>query len=160
MLIDKMMIQEITEQLSEYSDDIEAFWDTLDGETDILDVVGSILENIVETDAKIAAVEDMIQKYQGRESGLQGQRAALTKSLKTILLLTGQKTIPHAFATVSLRKGSESVVIHDEKEIPSQLCKVTITPDKTAIKNQLKAGVEIAGAELVTGPDTVSIRMK
>ena len=59
-----------------------------------------------------------------------------------------------------MRKGTESVAITNEKEIPTQLCKVTSTPDKTEIKKQLKAGVQIEGAELVTGPQTISIRMK
>ena len=75
-------------------------------------------------------------------------------------LCTEQSKIPHELATVSLRKGTESVSIIDEKEIPSQLCKVSITPDKTEIKKQLKAGIKIDGAELVTGAQTVSIRMK
>ena len=80
--------------------------------------------------------------------------------LKTIMLCANEKKIPHPLATISLRNGMESVVIRNEKEIPSQLCKVTSTPDKTEIKKQLKAGVQIEGAELVTGPQTVSVRMK
>ena len=68
--------------------------------------------------------------------------------------------IPHPLATVSLRNGIQSVVIRDEKIIPTQLCKTTVTPDKAEIKKQLKAGVEIDGAELVTGQQTISVRMK
>ena len=54
----------------------------------------------------------------------------------------------------------QSVVIHDEKAIPTQLCKTTVTPDKAEIKKQLKAGVEIDGAYLFTGEQTISVRMK
>jgi hypothetical protein len=48
----------------------------------------------------------------------------------------------------------------DENAIPTQLCKITKTPDKTAIKKLLEAGENIEGAELSRGPLTVSVRMK
>ena len=43
MKIDLMLLEEISEELK----DVEAkfFWDTLDGETDVLDVVNAILKN-------------------------------------------------------------------------------------------------------------------
>ena len=36
----------VAEQLEDHKDDLDAFWDTLDGETDVLDFVGSILERL------------------------------------------------------------------------------------------------------------------
>jgi hypothetical protein len=76
------------------------------------------------------------------------------------MLCANQTKIPHALATISLRKGTESVNIINPNEIPTQLTKVSITPDKTEIKKQLKAGIKIDGAELVTGAQTISIRTK
>jgi len=51
-------------------------------------------------------------------------------------------------------------MITNPEEIPSQLCKVTRTPDKAEIKKQLLAGEKIEGASLETGPSTISVRMK
>jgi hypothetical protein len=160
MRLDSLTLSEISMQLQDYKDDLDVFWDTLDGETDVMDVVGFILQNIIETDANITAMDEIVKKYADRKSGLRSKRESLTKSLKSILLLTGQTKIPHAIATVSLRQGMESVVIRDEKQIPSQLCKVIIEPDRAEIKKQLKAGIEIDGAELTVGPQTISIRMR
>jgi|TARA_R110000868_G_scaffold71036_1_gene208520 RNAse (barnase) inhibitor barstar len=160
MRLDTLILSEISSQLEEYREDLDVFWDTLDGETDIMDVVGVILEHIIETDANINAMDEIAKKYSERKSGLKSKREGLTKSLKSILLLTGQTKIPHGIATVSLRNGVESLVIRDEAQIPSQLCKVFTEPDRAEIKKQLKAGVEIEGAELTTGPQTISIRMK
>ena len=52
------------------------------------------------------------------------------------------------------------ILQYNPNEIPTQLTKVSITPDKTEIKKQLKAGIKIDGAELVTGAQTISIRTK
>ena len=46
MRIDSAMITAISEELAPYRDDEDAFWDTLDGETDVLDLVTKILLKI------------------------------------------------------------------------------------------------------------------
>jgi hypothetical protein len=102
----------------------------------------------------------MAKRYSERRSLHDARKVRLNQMLKTILLCTNQSKIPHPLGTVSLRKGTESVAITNEKEIPSQLCRTTVTPDKAEIKKQLQAGVQIDGAELVTGPQTISVRMK
>lgn len=160
MKIDSALITMVAEHLHEYRDDLEAFWDTLDGETDVLDVVGTILECVIDAQSYELAARSQSDTYKRLADMHKGRQENLKRTLMSILNATGQQKIPHAYGTVSLRQGTESVVIHNEKEIPSQLCKVTVTPDKTEIKKQLKAGVQIDGAELVTGPQTISIRMK
>ena len=159
-VINTALLTALAEELAEYKDDLHTFWDTLDGETDVMDAVGVIIQDIVEADAQAASVAQIIERYQDRASAIKSRKEALKRSLKAIMAATGQTKIPHALATISLRKGSDSLVITNEEDIPSQLCKVTITPDKAAIKNQLKAGAEVPGAELVTGPETISMRMK
>lgn len=160
MRVDSLMLTRMAEELAGYSEELDFFWDTLDGETDIMDFVGSILVELNECDANAIACADLAKRYTERKSALEARKQRFSKMLKTILMCTNQSKIPHPLATVSMRKGNESVMIINEKEIPSQLCRVTSTPDKTEIKKQLKAGVQIEGAELVTGPQTVSIRMK
>lgn len=160
MRLDALYLEAVAGSLEPYREDLEAFWDTLDGETDVMDIVGQLLEASVQADAGLAASDEIIKKWQERKSALASRQQAIRSSLKTILSATGMDKIPHPLGTVSLRAGSQSVVITDEKEIPSQLCKVTVTPDKAAIKKYLQAGEAVAGAELVTGEETISIRIK
>jgi hypothetical protein len=160
MRIDSGLVTLISEQLDDHKDDLDTFWDTLDGETDILDFVGIILERLMETESQIEAIDILINKYLARKSGLAKRKDDLKNSLYKTTKWTGQKKIPHAIATVSLRKGVNIVNIINQEVIPSQLCKVTVTPDKTEIKKQLQAGVKIDGAELVQTSETISIRMK
>ena len=160
MQIDSGLVTMVSEELADYADDLETFWDTLDGETDVLDFVGTVLEKVNETECQIEAMNALIDRYNLRRNGLKQRKDALKETLHKILLMTNQKKIPHAIATVSLRKGGEILNITDENKIPSQLCKVNIIPDKIEIKKQLQAGVQIDGAELVSGNTTISIRMK
>jgi len=160
MKIDSTLITLVAEQLDDHKDDLNAFWDTLDGETDILDFVGVMLERLLETESQIDAIDLLINKYITRKSGLAKRKDDIKNSLHKVMKWTGQKKIPHAIATISERKGVDVVNITNVKDIPSQLCKVTVTPDKTEIKKQLQAGVKIDGAELVQTSETISIRMK
>lgn len=81
------------------------------------------------------------------------EKAALKKieDLKAWLAgaLGGQKFSTWRCA-VSFRK-SEAVEIEDESQIPLEMKteKITYSPNKTAIKEAIKAGQEIAGAKLV-----------
>ena len=160
MRFDISTLGKLADDLSEYKDDVELFWDTLEGETDVMDLVGSVIKQVNETDANIVACKHLINTYSDRRNTLEGRRVALTKVLRTILVRTDQSKIPHALATVYLRNGVESLNITNPEEMPTQLMKVTSAPDRTEIKKQLKAGVQIEGAELVTGAQTISIRMK
>lgn len=160
MRIDTATLTYLTEILSEHSDDLETFWDTLDGETDIMDMVGSAIQDLVTAEADEAKLDLMIQKYTQRRDAVRARQRSLKTALKSIMVATNQNKIPHTLGTVSLREGAQSVVIEDEREIPSQLCKTTIIPDKATIKKLLTQGETISGAVLVRGPQSVSIRMK
>lgn len=62
--------------------------------------------------------------------------------------------------TLSIAKNPASVEILDESLIPDDYKKekVTITVDKTAIKNDLKAGKNIQGVRLVEDKTTLKIK--
>lgn len=160
MRIDTALLTALTEELEPYKEDMETFWDTIDGETDIMDLVGDLLEQLIKAKADQMQCKARADMYSTRASGHASREETIKRSMLQILQATGQTKIPHAFGTISLRKGTESLRITDEREIPSQLTRVTVTPDKAEIKKQLKAGVEIEGAELFTGPETIAVRMK
>lgn len=59
-----------------------------------------------------------------------------------------------------IRSGVQSVKILNADAIPAEYVEVKVTdvPDKTAIKNALKAGEKIEGVELVTGDSSLVIK--
>lgn len=138
--------------------DEDAFWDTLDGETDAVSVMDHILASMQEDEALAAAAKEQADAIAARAKRIAARAAAKKKTLGLILDAAGQKKVERPLATVSKVAGRMSVQITDEASVPSQLCKVVTTPDKTAIKKQLEAGETVPGCELVRGPDSVMVR--
>ncbi|WP_165775077.1 siphovirus Gp157 family protein [Mameliella alba] len=139
--------------------DPETFWDTLDGETDALDIADRLLSQRAEAKALTEAAKTQAAELSKRASRIAARASAFDKALFALLDATGQNKLERPAATVSRRKGSLSVHITDESAVPSQLCKTTVAPDKTAIKAQLQAGEDVPGAELVRGDDGVTVRV-
>lgn len=160
MRLDLATIEQVAEMLRDYSDDETLYWDTLDGETDVMDVVEYLICEAVEADHHAAAAKEMSKVFADRASRLQSKRRAVNDAIMAVMEATGQDKIPHPLATISKRKGRASVTIINEEEIPTQLTKTVRTADKTAIKKQLEAGEDVPGATLDIGADTVSMRIK
>ena len=160
---DLQMIEIVSATLSEMLGeefDAETFWDTLDGETDVLDVIGHLIRQRIETDAFAEASKAVASDYVARARRLSERSTAINRALGEVLDATGQRKVMHPLATVSRTSGRLSCQITDEATIPSQLTVTTVKPDTAAIKKQLEAGESVPGAELVRGPDGVTVRVK
>lgn len=158
MKLDFSLLQTLSEELKEV--DAEFFWDTIDGETDVLDVVNAILKNKFQNAAGIRMNQDLAAEYKARAYDLETRDKSYNNQLMKIMEMTKQTKILSPFATVSKRKGVDKIVITDEEKIPTQLCNVVTSPDKSAIKRLLQQGEMIDGAELTRGSETISIRRK
>ncbi|NOD65781.1 siphovirus Gp157 family protein [Ruegeria sp. HKCCD6109] len=140
--------------------DPDTFWNTLDGETDAMDLIGRILEQRMEAKTLEEATKNAASMLSARAKRFSDKQAALTKALGAILDATGQQKVTHALATVSRTKPRVSANVTCEEDIPSQLTVTTVKPDLKAIKAQLDAGEEVPGAELVAGEPGVMVRVK
>jgi hypothetical protein len=79
---------------------------------------------------------------------------------KLVMEAIGLRKIERPLATLSMRNGPASVSIYDAEAVPTQLCRITRSPDKTAIRAQIEAGEAVPGAELTPGKGTLSVRVK
>jgi len=140
--------------------DHETFMDTLEGETDVMEVMAHLIRDREQAKAYAAACKEQANTYEARRKRLEDRANAVTRPMGDILDAVGERKIAHPLGTVSRTKGRETVQITDENAVPSQLCKVVTSPDKTAIKAQLEAGEAVPGAALAKSPDGVSVRIK
>jgi len=157
------LIERVSAQLTaELGDDFDAetFFDTLDGETDAMDVIGHLIQQREEAKAHATASKALADEYAARKRRLDDKVKAIARALGDVLDATGQTKVPHPLGTVSRTKGRLSCKVFDEAAIPSQLTVTTIKPDTAAIKAQLEAGEVIPGAELVRGDDSIVVRVK
>jgi len=110
----------------------------------------------------VGAINAQITTLEARRDRLDARADAHRRAELMVLQAMGLSKIELPAATLSIRAGSVSVQITDADAIPSQLCtvKTTTAPDKKAIRAQIEAGETVPGAELVRGPDTLSVRTK
>lgn len=155
------LIAHIADELEQYRDDEEAFWDSLDGETDALDIIDRLLLGRATDLATADGIRAVIDGLGQRKARLEARAKTSTRLIGQVLDAAGMKKAERPAATVSKRAGNVSVSIDDEAEIPSQLMreKVTRSPDKVAIKKQLEAGEAVPGASLTTGEDIILVRV-
>lgn len=155
----RLMADEIRAALGD-DFDAEAFLDTLDGETDAADLADRLIAELADAEAMADAIKAQEADLKARRGRYEMRGEAFRRQLLNLLDAMGEKKIERPRATVSRRAGLPSVQITDEASIPSQLCKTTVTPDKAAIKAQLLAGEAVPGAQIVTGDDGVTVRVK
>ena len=97
----------------------------------------------------LRAIKLKKQALNARQQAITNKANRLKDYLCQNLILTGKTKLENESIRLSFRK-SESVEIISEDKIPDELftIKTTKTPNKTAIKAELKAGKEIEGVFL------------
>nr|DAX81047.1 MAG TPA: resistance protein [Caudoviricetes sp.] len=130
--------------------DPEVMKDTLDS---IEDAIESKAENIAKL---VRNLESDVSAYKEEEDRLKTKRQATenkVKWLKTYLednmKLTGKTKFKSGMFNFSIQKNPASVNITDERIIPEEfLIKQPPKVDKNSLKEILKRGIEVPGAEL------------
>lgn len=124
---------------------------------DTLDSIEDAIENKAENIAKlIRNLESDVSAYKEEEDRLKTKRQATenkVKWLKTYLednmKLTGKTKFKSGMFNFSIQKNPASVNITDEKIIPEEfLIQQPPKVDKISLKEILKRGIEVPGAEL------------
>ena len=139
--------------------DQQTFLDTLDGETDAMEIIGWLIQSRQEAEAFAQACKAEADRYKERQSDMENRARTATLAIGKVLDTIGERKIKHPLGTVSRTKGRASVSITDETSVPTQLTKTTVKPDVSAIKKHLEAGEIVPGAELTIGPDSVMVRV-
>tara|TARA_R100001369_G_scaffold61509_1_gene88395 strand:+ start:453 stop:938 length:486 start_codon:yes stop_codon:yes gene_type:complete len=141
-------------------DDQDTFLDTLDGETDAMEIMGKLVEERTEAAAHEVAMKDLAATYSTRSKRLAARQNAISITIGHLLDAMGETKIKHPIATISRTKARWGVKIFDEAEIPSQLTKVTIKPDLAAIKKQMDQGESVPGCQFQMGQPSITVRIK
>ena len=160
MRIDLQHIRRMADEIRAMVDDdnAETFLDTLDGETDAMDILGHLIEDREDATAQAKACDEVAKKYADRAKRLRARGDAMKRAMGDVIDAMGQRKVQHPLGTVSRVQGRTSVYVANPDAVPTQLCKMVKQPDKTAIKKSLDAGEDVPGAELRTGEDTVMVR--
>ena len=151
------MAEYIRAMLGEDYDD-QTFLDTLDGETDVMDMIGALILHSQECDAQAKAMKDVAATYSARAARFSHGKDVCRNALGRALDAMNMQKVPHDLGTVSRTKPRAKVNVFNEQEVPSQLRKWSV--DAAAVKKQLEAGEDVPGAELVMGDPGLTVRVK
>ena len=140
-------------KLLELSEDTDPtlFNDTLDSITDAIEdkAVG-----YTKVDKELAkdeqALRDEAQRLRERATSIGNNRKILKQNLQEAMEETDKKKIKTPEFTIYIQNNPQSLKLIDESKIPAYLTKTDIVPDKTRIKQLLKEGKDVPGAELST----------
>ncbi len=153
----KAMADEIRELTG---DDSQTFLDTLEGETDALEVLQKLILERQSTKAAEEASKQVAADFTARAQRMIQKQAKITETIGKLLDAMGESKVPTPLGTISRTKPRASVSIYEGADIPTQLCKTTVTPDKAAIKKLLENGETVPGAELTYSQPSVTVRVK
>jgi len=142
------------------ADDEQAIADAIEGETGLLEAIGSAVARIGE----IAAIRDGIDAYakqlKARLARLDRQEELIRTALLSAVSATGLKKIELPIATVSLKAVPPSLVVTCEADIPPEFWKPQDPKmDRKAVTDALKAKQAVPGAELSNGGETIAIKL-
>lgn len=155
--------QQITGLLLEYpelAEDEVLRADMIEAETLALEFLAEVVRRIEDTKALEEGTAARVKELQERKARFDRRIEALRALAFKVMNTADIKKAELSTATLSIRNGTPQVVVHDEASLPPDCIKTVTSPDKTAIKDKLKAGEDVPGAYLQNSNASLSIRVK
>lgn len=154
-------IERLIRDYPEIAEDEVLRADMLDGETAISDVLTALIRMSEDAKAMQGATKQRQDDLKARAERF-GRRMEFARALMlSILDAANLRKIELPEATVFLRNNAQQIVGEpDADTLPDDLVKVVRYPDRTKIKDALKAGRELPGLQLSNSPPSVVVTVK
>lgn len=139
MLLEMFEADEIDEQ---------TFKDTVEG-MGAIEKVENCCKILSQLNGEASIYKSEIERLEKAKKTIENNAKWLKSQIYNFYLANGSQKIKAGTFTVSARK-SEFVDIPDDTKLPKKYLKITVSPDKTAIKNAIKNGLKVRGATIST----------
>jgi len=135
--------------------------DTVEGLTDLHEIVGAIIRAALNDEALAVGLKSRIADMEGRLDRLQSRASKRRQIAKEVMVDLDLKKLTAPDFTASLREGMPSLLVLDEDSVPS----IYWEPGKPKLKRQdlahdLKQGLEVHGATLSNSEPVLSVRTR
>jgi hypothetical protein len=142
-------------------EDDESWQASLESETDMRDLLTSIVRQIDDAEALVIGTQDRLDTLVARRNRFKDRKQALRDLAFKLMQSAELARVELPEATLSLRAGTQQLIGDaDPNALPDGLCTISRAPDRTKIKDALKAGQTVPGFELSNSPPSLSIRIK
>lgn len=140
--------------------DERLYLDTLEGETDLFEIVRALLDEMEDDDGVQLALSEQVADRQTRKRRAEHRNEVRRNALLALLQCAQLDKLVLPEATLSVRTVPPKAVVTDDAAVPDDFCKFTRKPDMAAIKAGLEAGAVIDGVSLGNGGQTLTVRRK
>jgi hypothetical protein len=145
----------------EASIDEQTLADTLEGLTDLYEIIAAIVRSALVDEAMAVGLKGHIQDMQDRLRRLTDRAASRRRVARDAMLNVDVKKIKAPDFTLSVRPGAAAVTIINEAAIPEAYWKPRDPVlDRSSLLSDLKAGVPVAGARLSNPEPVLSVRIR
>lgn len=142
-------------------DDEQAFIDTLDGESDVIEAARRVVRWLHEQGAQSTACKGLASTYGARASVFEERVERARTALFHFLSEMGLKSMPLPEATLSIVAGRVSVTGEGDPEtLPERFVRVKREANRSAIKAALEAGETVEGFALSNNAPTLMVRVR
>lgn len=143
------------------AEDDPAFLDTLDGITDLGDLIAALVRRSRELDAHVDSLKAQVKALSDRKA----EKEARSKKLRSLALhymeTVGMPRLERPDFTASPRwtkPGLAGLAQLDAAQLPDRLRRTKYEPDATAIRDALEAGEIIEGVSIGNAGRTLTVR--
>jgi Siphovirus Gp157 len=141
--------------------DDQTLADTVEGLTDLHEVLETIIRAALEDEALAAGLKGRIGEMESRKERLQDRAQKRRQIAKEVMAELDIRKLQAPDFTASIRPGMPALVVLDEAEIPSIYWEPRDPKlNRAALSADLKQGGEIAGATLSNPEPVLSVRTR
>jgi hypothetical protein len=145
----------------EILEDDEAWLLSLESETKFDELLTQLVRRIEDTKALAEGTGNRMDELKARKDRFLRRIESLRDLMFKLMESAELAKLELAEATITVRKGQPQLVGEpDPATLPDEFCKISRTPDRTAIKDALKTGKEVPGFSLSNAQPSLSIRIK
>jgi hypothetical protein len=141
--------------------DEQTLADTVEGLTDLHEIVIAIVRSALEDEALVAALKCRLADMQGRLNRLQDRASKRRQIARDVMSDLDLKKITAPDFTVSIRPGTPSLMVINEEAVPSIYWRPSEPRlDRQELLSDLKEGAEIEGVTLSNPEPVLSVRVR
>ncbi len=157
----RIQVADLLRRYPELQDDEVLKADMLEGASNLNEVLEQLSAAMRDTDTMMEAQTQRIKDIQERRARYEARYESLREMIFDLMQTAELRKVELSEATLSIRSGSQSVMVTDQELIPLKFLKVAPpTVDKAALRDALKAGEQIAGASLSNGAPSLAVRVR
>lgn len=150
----------LRDQIAALADgDEEVVRDTLEGVTDLHELIAAVVDEIAHDTASVAGIKGHIKNMEARRARMEARIESRRAAILNAMAIGEIKKLELPIATLSRRNTAPQLQTSDEAQIPSQFWKrADPSLDRKALLDALKGGQIVPGAELSNGGETLSVK--